>query len=223
MAVLPLSPTERSTPNRTKHRTLTDRAKLHEVLDAALICHVAMIRDGAPVVLPMNCVRDGESLLLHGSTGARGLREAGAGARVCVAVTHVDGVVYGRSLVNHSLNYRSAVVHGLAREITEPDEKLRALRAIAEHLAPGAWDYAVPLGPKDLAGVTVLAVDLREASVKARTGDPTGDAEPDVAAGRLWAGVLPLRQGFDEPVPSGDLPTGLPVPQHVSLREGVPS
>jgi nitroimidazol reductase NimA-like FMN-containing flavoprotein (pyridoxamine 5'-phosphate oxidase superfamily) len=108
----------------------------------ALICHLGVVRDGTPLVLPTGFGRDGDTLYLHGSTGASSLMIAGTGTEVCVTVTLLDGIVYARSINNHSMNYRSAVVLGTARPVLEADAKLHALRVITDHLAPGSWEHA---------------------------------------------------------------------------------
>jgi uncharacterized protein len=209
-----LSPTERSTIRRGAERARTDRGELHATLDAGLVCHLALVVDGSPRVLPTGYGRRGDTLYLHGSTGARSLREAG---EVCVSVTHVDGVVYSRSMMHHSINYRSAVIHGRIRHVEDPAERWEGLRVITEQLAPGSWDYARRPNKKELAATAVLALDLAEAAVKIRTGDPGDDAE-DVEANEAWAGVLPLHRSWGAPVPSADLIAELPVPEHVLRR-----
>lgn len=214
---LALSPTARSTPHRTKHRTRTERSALYEVLDTGLICHIGLVVNGSPRVLPTGYGRHEDTLYLHGSTGARSMREAAGGTAVCVTITHVDGIVYARSLMHHSMNYRSAVVHGIAKPVTERAEKLNALRIITEHLAPGSWDYARAVNAKESAAVSVLALDLHEASVKVRAEGP-GDDPEDVRDSSVWAGVLPLRQVAGAPVPAADLPEGIGVPEHVARR-----
>jgi len=211
-----LSSTARSTPTRKPDRFRTDRTDLYAVLDAGMICHFGLVRDGAPVVLPTGYGRIGDTLYLHGSTGAGWLRSID-GAPVCVSVTHLDGIVYARSLMNHSMNYRSAVVHADARLVTDPDERWDALRAITEQLAPGSWDHARRPTAKELAATGVFAVDLTEAAVKIRTGPP-GDDEEDVAAGGRWAGVLPVRTVFGAADPAPDLPAGTATPGHVTAR-----
>jgi uncharacterized protein len=212
-----LSPTRRSTPTRHRERARTDRADLHAVLDEGLVCHVGIVRDGAPVVLPTGYGRVDDTLYVHGSTGAGWLRIAD-GEPVCLAVTHLDGIVYARSVFNHSMNYRSAVVHGAARRVTDPQERLTALRAISEQLSPGSWEHARQPSAKELAATVVVALDLAEASVKVRSGPP-GDEDFDVAAGGRWAGVLPVVTTFGEPEPDPTL-DGTPVPAHVQVRTG---
>jgi uncharacterized protein len=212
----PLSPTARSTPRRLRERGRRDRAELFAVLDEALICHLGVVVADAPVVLPTCFGYLGDVLYLHGSTGAVSLRE-GAGAPVCVTVTLVDGVVYARSMFHHSANYRSAVVHGTTRPVTDQAEKLAGLRAIVEHTAPGSWEHARQPSTKELAATAVLALDLAEASVKVRSGPPVDDPA-DVAKGAAWAGVLPVRTVFGEPEPAPDLPADVPAPPHLTAR-----
>ena len=186
------------------------------MLDAGLVCHLGLVRDGAPVVLPTGYGRVGDTVYVHGSTGAGYLRIAD-GAPVCLTVTHVDGIVYARSVFSHSMNYRSAVVHGVARLVTDPGEQQAALRAIVEQLSPGSWDHAREPTGRELAATAVFASDLGEASVKIRTGPP-GDDESDIAAGGRWAGVLPVHTGFGRPEPDPTLEPGTAVPAHVALR-----
>jgi nitroimidazol reductase NimA-like FMN-containing flavoprotein (pyridoxamine 5'-phosphate oxidase superfamily) len=185
-------------------------------VDAGLVCHLGVVLDGAPVVLPTAYGRVGDTLYVHGSTGAAILRAA-ADAPVCVTVTHVDAVVYARSVFHHSMNYRSAVVHGRARLVTDDDERRVGLRAVTEHVAPGSWDHARLPNRKELAATAVLALDLSEASLKVRTGPPVDDDE-DVEAGERWAGVLPIRTVFVRPEPCPLLPDGTPTPAHVAAR-----
>ncbi len=213
----PLSPTDRSTIRRGAPRARTDRAELYAALDAGPVCHLGVVLDGAPVVVPTVYGRDGDTLYLHGSTGAATLRAAAAGAPVCVTVTHVDGVVYARSVFHFSMNYRSAVVHGRARLVTDADERLAGLRAVTEHVAPGSWDHARRPNRKELAATALLALDLTEASLKVRTGPPVDD-DDDVEAGGRWAGVLPLRTAVGAPEPCPLLPPATTTPPHVLAR-----
>lgn len=211
-----LSPTPRSTLGRHRERGAADRSALYDVLDTGLVCHVAFVRDGAPVVLPAGYARLGDTLYLHGSSGARWLCEPEM--PVCVTVTHLDGIVYARSVFHFSMNYRSAVAHGTARLVTEEPERSDALRAIVEHLAPGSWNYARTPTRRELAATAVLAVDLDEVSVKVRTGPPSDDAE-DVSDA-VWAGVLPLTSRFGTPQPDARVPAGAAPPPHVTAHRG---
>jgi len=220
-AAPPLSPTQRSTVRRGAKRARADRHDLYAVLDAGLVGHLAVVLDGAPVVLPTGYGRSGDTLYLHGSTGAATLRAALAGAPVCFTVTHLDGVVYARSVFHHSMNYRCAVVHGQVRPVTDPDEQLLGLRVLTEQLAPGSWDAARRPDRKELAATAVLALDLAEASVKIRTGPP-GDDEADLAgpgdADPVWAGVVPIATVPGRPEPCPLLPAGTPAPARVTGR-----
>jgi nitroimidazol reductase NimA-like FMN-containing flavoprotein (pyridoxamine 5'-phosphate oxidase superfamily) len=221
-----LSPTPRSTVRRGATRARSDREDLYAVLDSGLMGHLGVVLDGAPVVLPTGYGRRDDTLYLHGSTGAATLRAAGAGTPVCFTVTHLDGVVYARSAFHHSVNYRCAVVHGVARPVADPEEHLLGLEAITEHLAPGSWTATRQPDRKELAATAVLALDLTEASVKVRTGPP-GDDERDLpGAGDpdpVWAGVLPVRTVLGAPEPCPLLPPDTAVPPRVRGRSLSPA
>lgn len=212
-----LSPTTRSTPRRLHDRARHDRTELYALLDSVLVCHLGLVLDDAPVVLPTGYGRDGDTLYLHGSTGAASLLAAARGLPVCVTVTRLDGVVYARSAFHHSLNYASAVVHGTARKLTSETEVRHGLRTLVEHLAPGSWEHSRQPTRKELAATTVLALSLDEASVKIRTGPPVDD-DADVAAARAWAGVLPLTPLWGTPQPCPYLPANTPVPHRIAHR-----
>lgn len=212
----PLSPTARSTIRRKRERAQSDRAVLDAILDEALICHLAVVVDGAPLVVPTGYGREGDLLFLHGSTGARSLAAAD-GAEVCVAVTLLDGLIYARAAIHLSANYRSAVVHGRARVLTDPDQRMHGLQVVVEHMAPGSWDYARKPNAKELAATQVLSLDLTEAAVKIRSGGPD-DYPDDIARGGVWAGVLPLRLAWGAPEPAADLDAAIAPPAHVASR-----
>ena len=198
MSLPDLSSTPRTELGRHRERGRTERDDLYAVLDAGLICHLGVIVDGAPRVLPTGYGRLGDLLYLHGSSANSSIM-AGNGQEVCVTVTHLDGLVCARSVFNHSMNYRSAVVFGVARLVTDPEEKLLALRTITEHLVPGQWSYVRQPSKKELAATSALALPLTEASVKIRSGGPSD--EPEDYELDLWAGVVPVTSGFGEPEP----------------------
>jgi uncharacterized protein len=214
---LPLSPTPRTTLQRLRERGRTDREELYAVLDAGLICHLGVVIDGAPIVLPTGYGRIGETLYLHGSSANRSMLAA-AGQDVCVTVTLLDGLVCARAIFHHSMNYRSAVIIGAARLVSDPGERLAALRAVTEQLAPGRWDHARPPTRKELAATAVIALPLSEASVKVRSGPPTDDPE-DYESG-IWAGVVPAALAFGQPEPDPALDPSVPVPEHITAMTG---
>jgi nitroimidazol reductase NimA-like FMN-containing flavoprotein (pyridoxamine 5'-phosphate oxidase superfamily) len=240
-----------SSDDRTRHRRLreqgrADRAELHAVLRAGLIAHLGVLSDGAPMVVPTVYGFSERDLYVHGSVASQSLAagqpvtggqpaaparataaqatggQAAAGQLACVTVTVVDGLVLARSLFEHAVNYRCAMIYGRPRVVDDPAEKLAGLRLVSEHAAPGQWDYARRPSRKELAATRLLALSLEQASVKIRTGPPDDGDSPDAALG-LWAGELPLRASWQRPRPDPSLPAGITVPAHIQAMSGQPA
>ena len=209
-------PTPRTTPTRYRERASYDREIVHRILDESLICHLGYVNADRPVVLPMTHARRGETLYLHGSTGSGPMlaAKAGSGLPVCVTATLVDGLVLARSALHHSLVYRSVVVVGEARLVEDPDEKLRALGSLLDHIAPGRAADCRPPNARELAATAVLALDLVEVSAKVRTGGPAD--ETDDCTLPYWAGVMPLSLTAGTPVAADDLDPTTPVPPYLT-------
>ncbi len=196
---------------RLPQRGSYDRAVIDAILDEGLFCSVGIATTTGPVVIPMAYARAGDDLILHGAPASRLLKTAAGGTPVCVTVTLLDGLVLARSAFHHSLNYRSAVLFGAARELTEASEKAAALRAVVEHLLPGRSAQARPPNAKELAATRVLAVRIEAASAKRRSGGPLDDAADDDWP--CWAGELPLALAAQAPRPTTQgVPPGPPPP-----------
>ncbi|HKP10876.1 MAG TPA: pyridoxamine 5'-phosphate oxidase family protein [Blastocatellia bacterium] len=207
------APTERTTLKRLPKRGEYDRERVYAILDEAFICHVGFVVDGRPVVIPTGYGRLADVLYVHGSAASRMLRTLAEAIDVCVTVTLIDGLVLARSAFHHSFNYRSVVVFGRARVVTDVGEKMAALRAFTEHVIPERWDDVREPNEGELKATTVLALPLMEASAKIRTGPPIDDEEDHALP--VWAGVLPLRLTTDEPVNDEQLQAGIAVPRYV--------
>jgi uncharacterized protein len=206
------APTPRVRVRRGAQRAVYDRRSVYEILDAGMVCHLGYVVDGQPYVIPTLYGRDGDRLVLHGSSASRALR-TGSTAPMCVTVTHLDGLVLARSLFNHSANYRSAVVIGQAEAITDASEKVHALRVLTDHLIPRRWDEARAPNDKELRATMVLQLDLTECSAKVRTGPPE-DHDEDLGLD-VWAGELPLELIVHPPRADPDLPPGIDTPSSV--------
>jgi nitroimidazol reductase NimA-like FMN-containing flavoprotein (pyridoxamine 5'-phosphate oxidase superfamily) len=206
-------PTERTQVRRKRDRGRYERELVHRILDEALICHVGFVTDGQPYVIPTIHARDGETLYLHGSPANRTMGALSEGAPLCVTVTLIDELVLARSARQHSLNYRSVVLFGSAREVTDPAEKEQALQAVVEHMVPGRSAEIRGPDAKELETTKVVALSIEEASAKVRE-DPPVDKRRDLSS-ESWAGLLPLAVAPGEPIPSENVPPDLPVPEHV--------
>lgn len=177
---------------RVPARGVYDQETIYPIVDAALICHVGLVEEGQPIVIPTLHARRGDEILLHGATTSRLMRYAASGAPLCITVTHVDGLVLARSVFHHSANYRSAVLFGKGYLIEGEDEKMAALKIFTEKLIPGRWADARIPNVTELKATSVVTMAIESASAKIRTGPPKDDEE-DYALD-VWAGVLPMQQ-----------------------------
>jgi nitroimidazol reductase NimA-like FMN-containing flavoprotein (pyridoxamine 5'-phosphate oxidase superfamily) len=201
-------PTGRTEVRRLAKRGVYDRAQIHAILDEGYLCHVGFVVEGQPYVIPTGYARSGDRIYIHGSAASRMLRTLDQGVDVCVTVTLVDGFVLARSAFHHSMNYRSVVVLGRARLVTDPDEKRNALRSFTNHIVPGRWEEVRQPTEQELKATSVLSLTLDEVSAKVRTGPPIDDEEDYKFP--VWAGVVPIRTQVDQPVPDARLLPNVP-------------
>jgi nitroimidazol reductase NimA-like FMN-containing flavoprotein (pyridoxamine 5'-phosphate oxidase superfamily) len=213
MSTTTFEKTKRNRVLRLPERGHYEREEVYRIVDAALYCHVAFVQDGQPLLIPTLHARDGDTLLLHGSSASRMIRHAGAGQALCVVVTHIDGIVLARSIFHHSLNYRSAVLFGQGEPVSDPEQKLAALVRFSERIMPGRWDDARPPNRKELKATGVIAMPIESASAKVRSGPPKDDAE-DMAL-PVWAGVVPFQQVAGDPLADPAAPAVLPLPEYL--------
>lgn len=179
-------------------RKVEDEVIAHAILDQGLVAHVGFVADGRPMVIPMAYARDGDRLYIHGASKTRIVRKTG-GMPMCLTVTHIDGLVVARSGFNHSVNYRSCVVHGTARPVTDEAEFDRALQLITEHLLPDRYAEIRPVAAQERKATGVLALDIEAVTVKVRGGPPVD--EPEDHPLDLWSGILPISTSFGRGVP----------------------
>src|SRR3954466_16200385 len=203
--------TPRTKLSRLPKRGSHDRATIDAILDEALIGHVAWVQDGRPAVIPTLIARDGDKLLIHGSSKSRMLKAVRAGAEACVEVTHVDGLVLARSAFHHSMNYRSAILYGTLEPVGDVEH---ALEVFTEKLVPGRWEHVRWPNRKELKATAVLKLPITEGSAKVRSGGPVDDEE-DYALD-TWAGVVPLRVTTAPATPDPLLRDDIQLPEHVS-------
>jgi nitroimidazol reductase NimA-like FMN-containing flavoprotein (pyridoxamine 5'-phosphate oxidase superfamily) len=184
------TPTTRTRVVREPQRAVYDRDAVNQILDEAFLCHVGFLVDGQPFVIPTSYGRNRDVLYIHGSAASRMLRNLDQGVAVCITVTLLDGLVLARSVFNHSMNYRSVVILGMATIVDDPAEKLAALRALSEHILPHRWDDSRQPNEKELKATSVLRLPISEFSAKVRVGPPVDD--DDDYTFPTWAGVIPL-------------------------------
>ena len=204
--------TSRTKLRRKPARGSHERAAVEAILDEALVCHVGLIDDGLPVVVPTLHARAGSALYLHGSAASRALRESD-GVEICLTATLIDGLVLARAAMHHSANYRSAMVFGRGELVSDEAEKMTALEALVEKLIPGRWTDARQPTAKELRATAVLRLPLEEASAKIRSGPPLDDEE-DMAL-PVWAGVVPTRTALGRPQPDPALAAAVQVPAYL--------
>lgn len=202
--------------NRVKRghdRAVYDRTQVHAILDAAMLCHIAYVIDDQPFCTPTIHWREGEMLYWHGSSASRAIRAQGKGLRVCLTVTHLDGIVLARSAFNHSCNFRSAMIFGTAELVSDPAEKTAALIAITDRLVPGRNAELRQMSAQEIKATSVMRMKIDAASAKVRAENVGDDAED--GAHPVWAGVIPVRMVIDPPVASPALIPGIALPAHL--------
>jgi uncharacterized protein len=208
----PAQPSPRTRVVREPERAVYDRDAAYKILDEAFLCHVGFVVEGQPFVIPTSFGRHDDVLYIHGSAASRMLRQVREGIPVCVTVTLLDGLVFARSIFNHSMNYRSVVVLGKATLVDEPAEKLEALRRLSEHIIPGRWADSRQPDERELKATSILRLPIEEFSAKVRKG-PAVDDEPDYAF-PTWAGVVPLETTVGTPIDDARLSPGQIVPEY---------
>lgn len=199
---------------RLAELAMTDRAAVLALLDGGSLCHVGIVADdGLPMVIPTLYVRRGEELVLHGSVASRLTRHVRSGATVCVSVTHLDGLVLARSAFETSMNYRSVIVRGRGRELTDPEERLAALADLSDAVMPGRWEDVRGPDDAELRQTMLVAIAIEQCSAKVSDGPPE-DRESDLGL-NVWAGTVPLRTAAGEPVAAPDLSDGIEMPDYL--------
>ena len=212
MSVHQFEQTERTRIRRMPKRASYDVAVVDAILAEGLYCHVGFSVDAQPYVIPTIYARIEDHLYLHGSAASRMLGAIGERMPVCVTVTLLDGLVLARSGFHHSMNYRSVVVLGQATEVTDPDEKMAALKAIVDHVMVGRWEDVREPSAQELKATSVIRVPLEEVSAKIRTGPPVDDEEDYQLD--CWAGEVPLRLVSQLPVADPQLRAGIALPAY---------
>jgi len=206
-------PSDRTEVRRLAERGEYDRTVIDAILDEALVCHVGLVIDGSPVVIPMLHARDGDTLYLHGSPASRLLRAMRHDVEACVTVTLLDGIALARAPFHSSVNYRSVVMYGRPHTVDDPEEKRRAFEVLTDHVTPGRWaDCRLPTA-KEEKGTLVAAMSIDEASAKVRTGPPVDDEEDYTLP--IWAGVVPLSLVAGDPIDDPQLQAGLELPGYL--------
>lgn len=203
--------TDRTTVKRLADRGRYDPATVHAILDEADVCHVGVVIDGSPLVIPTLHVRVGDQLILHGSPASRMLRTAST-QEICVTATLIDGFVLARSALHHSVNYRSVVVIGRPERVPEA-EKAAVLDALVDKITPGRRPYLRAMTDREVKATNVIRLPITEASAKVRTGPP-GDDEEDYDL-PIWAGVVPIVTSYGPPVTDPSMRMEVDVPDHV--------
>ena len=209
------APSERVRLRRKRERGHYEREVIDAILDEALFAHLGIAdAHGQPFVVPtLHARRDGV-VYCHGSLGSRTVKALAQGAPACLTVSLIDGLVLARSAMHHSANYRSVMLLGKARPVTDPGEKTEALEAIVEHIVPGRWREVREPSENELAATAVLCFPIEEASAKIRNGGPIDD-EPDLER-EVWAGVLPLASAAGAPQPDALMDPAIPLPSYLS-------
>jgi len=198
---------------RGANRGVYDKMQVFEILDGAFLCHISFVIDQKPFIIPTAYARLGEQILIHGSKKSRMLLELPKQEQVCVAVTHLDGLVLARSAFHHSVNYRSVIIYGKAQLVEDTEEKMNALKLITNNILENRWDEVRLPNQKEMDVTSVISITMDSVSAKVRTGDPVDDKEDYELP--IWAGVVPIRSVYENAKPDEKLNSGIEIPQSV--------
>lgn len=204
--------TKQNRVSRVPDRGRYDTETIYKIIDEALICHVGLVQNDQPVVIPTLHARNGNSILLHGATKSRLITYAESGKNICVTITLVDGLVLARSVFNHSMNYRSVVLFGRGEPVPDAD-KMACLKHFTDRLLPGRWDDARQPNEQELKATTIVSIPIELASAKIRVGPPQDETDDyDLP---VWAGVLPIKQQLLSPQNDPHLNDTIAVPDYI--------
>lgn len=207
--------TDKTTITRLPKRGVYDRQTLYSILDEALFCTVAFVRENQPFQIPTGFCRMGDKIYIHGSVGSAYMRELAENkSRVCISATLIDGLVMARSAFHHSVNYRSVVVFGTAENVSDENERYQALEVFTNKMQPGRWQDVRKPTSGEWKATMVLSIKMDEASGKVRSGPPKDDEEDYEAD--IWAGVIPLRLQRLAPINDPLLKAGIDIPPYFS-------
>ena len=203
----------RSNITRIRERGSYKKETIYKIIDEAYYCHISFVVEGQPFIIPTIHARIDDNIILHGAIASRLLKHVQAGSEICIAVTHVDGLVLARSIFHHSMNYRSVVLFGKGRLITEKVEKIKAAKAVTDHLIPGRWSDARQPNQKELNSTTFVSIKIEDASAKIRTGPPV-DEEEDYQL-PVWAGEIPILQVKQKPITDPKIEEYIDLPDYL--------
>jgi hypothetical protein len=205
--------TERSRVRRVPKRGIYDRKTINSILDAHYLCQVAVVHEGVPHIIPTLYARDGDRIILHGSSKNHLLTAIRDGAECCLSVTLLDALVVARSAFHHSANYRSVTLYGHGKAITDEADRMHAFEVLTNRIIPGRWDETRHPNPTELKATLVVALPITEGSAKVRTGDVSDEKEDyDLD---YWAGLIPLQIVAGDPISDPLLKEGVEVPENV--------
>ncbi len=206
--------TDKTKITRLPKRGLYEKETVYQILDEALFCTLAYIREAQPFQIPTGFVRLGDKIYLHGSVGSFYMRELRDKQHpVCISATLMDGLVLARSAFHHSVNYRSVVIFGEPELVKSTNELYEALEAFTDKMCPGRWADVRKPTSNEWKETMVLSVAINEASAKIRTGPPKDD-EVDYNMD-VWAGVVPLKIQHLAPIADPVLKEGVGLPAYL--------
>lgn len=212
MSTFPI--TDKTEITRLAKRGVYDKETVYAILDDALFCTLAYVRNNQPFQIPTGFCRIGDRLYVHGSVGSSYMRELAENKLpVCISVTHLDGLVLARSAFHHSVNYRSVVLFSVAEEVTSKDELYNALEVFTNKIQPGRWNDVRKPTPGEWKATMLISFKIQEASAKVRTGPPKDDDEDYQSD--IWAGVVPMALERKPPIADEALKQGVSLPDYL--------
>ncbi|MEP0804422.1 MAG: pyridoxamine 5'-phosphate oxidase family protein [Chloroflexota bacterium] len=162
-------------------------------LRTAQVGHIASSRDGQPFITPSIFWFDEENrqIIFHSNITGRVRSNLESSPKVCFEASEMGKLLPSNVALEFSLQYRSVVVFGTVRLLTEPAEARRALYGLIQKYFPkmqAGREYR-EITDKELKRTSVYAIQIEEWSGKENWKDRALQSDEWTPLDETWFGT----------------------------------